>query len=271
MIGTWLQRAVPHLGADRVEPRHDGVLHLMEGRRGRGKSFSLMYYVREGIRQRVPIYANFSVERYRLAIQAKMAGHFDTVAAAMAWVQSNVHYVSTWDELMSAYDSLILLDEASRIFDSRSRGTIPPVALEWMQQSRKLRLTLVLASQSFDWLDVRIRQLADVLWMVRKGTARKIRTPTEIYLYGLDPWTHGLSDTVMRQRAEQLMVLPFRLTLAQCYNSWEIINLISGEPSWSTVRELEADLVARGIIPASAARRAQPGRAPVSTPTRGVS
>jgi len=87
-----------------------------------------------------------------------------------------------------------------------------------------------------------------------------------VYLYGLDPWTHGLTESVIRQRADQLMTFPFDLRLAQCFNSWEIIRVVSGQPSWETVGELEADLVARGVIPPSDARRALPGPAPASTP-----
>lgn len=238
MIRQYLQSVLPHLAADRVGPRHDGGLQLFEGRRGRGKSYALMGYVRMAIKGRHPLRLNFDVDRYRLAVQAFMRREFPSMGAAMEWVHANVRTVSTWDELIMGGNAVILLDESSRIFDSRARGAIPQVALEWLQQSRKLHLTIVLAAQSFDWLDVRVRQLADTLWLTKRAGTRSINVPpTAVYAYGVDPWASGLSETAARRDAHSLMVVPFDLSLAQCYNSWEVIRVISGEPSYRSVLE----------------------------------
>lgn len=244
---SFLKKAIPTLAAERRDLKHDGYLHLLEARRGRGKSYNLTYLAREGVFAHVPVIANFGLNRYRLAVQAFMAGRFRSIGAAMDWVYENVTIAETWDDLLTAHDSLILLDEASRIFDSRNRSA-PPVAFEFFQQSRKLKLTLVLASQSFDWLDVRIRQLADVLWMVRKETDKRSGNPVRFWLYGLDPYSKGLSETVLRDRADYRSSVPFRPEVATLYNSWELIRVISGEPSWKTMGELTEYHLAAGHI-----------------------
>lgn len=235
-----LRRFFPHFGAAAVKPGHDGRMHLVEGRRGRGKSYAMQWWVRTAVEERIPVYVNWLPDRYKLAahVSARQGVPMSDVAE---WVAEHVRVVQTWDEILVSEDALVLLDEASRIFDSRNRGAVPAVAFEWLQQSRKLELTIVMASQSFDWLDVRVRQLADTLWLTRKETG-KDGLPSQFYLYGVDPWAGGLSEKAMRDGAHSLMQLPFQLNLAETYNSWELIHLLSGDPEWSTVGELAAAL-----------------------------
>lgn len=247
MLMGYLRKLMPHLAAERVQPGHNGMLQLLEARRGRGKSYTLMWFARAAVDARVPVYANFGVDRYRLALQSYMRGCWRSPGEAFEWVARNVHYVSLWDQVLVAEDSVILLDEASRIFDSRQRGKVPAVALEWLQQSRKLKLTIVLASQSFDWLDVRVRQLADTLWLTRKETDKRTGLPTTFHSYGLDPWAEGLTEVVIRNNAHSVMSIPFDLNTAQLYDSWQIIAMLSGVPSWETMGEL-ADHLGREYV-----------------------
>jgi hypothetical protein len=264
VIGKLLKQQMPHIAAEVVEPRHDEALHLLEARRGRGKSYFLMWFVWTACRLRVPVYLNFTVDTYRLSVQAKMAGFFPSIDAAASWIYANVRRLETWDDLLTAYGGFVLLDEANRLFDSRFRGSTPHVVLEWFQQSRRSRVTVILASQSFDWLDVRIRQLADTLWMVRKvmpkgRKTRRLRGPVlpeRFSAYGFDPWAAGLSDDVDRGAgADRRMTIPFRLLLAQCYDTREPIRVLHGVPTWLTYADVYDELVARGHIPAAIAHR----------------
>ncbi len=250
------RKLVPTIAAQPRPLSHDGYLHLLEARRGRGKSYVMTDLVKDCVLKRIPVRTNFALHRYRLAVQASMAGSFSNVGEAMAWVQENVVLASSWDDVLTAYDSVILLDEASRLFDSRSRSA-PPVALEWLQQSRKLRLTIVFASQSFDWLDVRVRQLADVLWMVRKEAKRIAgkEVPQRFWGYGLDPFVRGLTESVVRDRADYRWSVPFVLSTAQLYDSWELIRILEGTPSWESMGELADWHAAQGRVGAAAALR----------------
>jgi hypothetical protein len=250
------RKLVPTIAAQPRPLAHDGYLHLLEARRGRGKSYVMTHLVRDCVLQRIPVRTNFALHTYRLAVQAAMAGSFTNVGEAMAWVNENVVLASTWDDVLTAYDSVILLDEASRLFDSRTRSA-PPVALEWLQQSRKLRLTLVFASQSFDWLDVRVRQLADVLWMVRKESkrVRGREMPVKFWGYGLDPFARGLTESVVRDRADYRWSVPFVVSTAQLYDSWELIRILEGTPSWDSMGELADWHAAQGRVGAAAALR----------------
>jgi hypothetical protein len=259
VIKAFLKKQMPHVFAEPYSPHHDEALHLLEARRGRGKSYFLMYYVWCAISQRKPMWCNFTVDIYRLALQAKMAGLFPTVDSAYEWIDDNYHYMKTWDDLLTAFDGYILMDEAARIFDSRNRTAVPSVVLEWSQLSRRSKLTIILASQSFDWLDVRIRQLADTLWMVRKiqpKVKNGVRPPPVGFLaYGLDPWAKGLTENVVRDHADRKMSIPFNLRLAQSYDTREPIAVIGGEPSYKTYGAVFAELVSSGRISPSAASR----------------
>jgi hypothetical protein len=248
MFGMF-KKVLPTLAAERRKMGHDGLMHLLEARRGRGKSSTMMTWARSAALERRPIRANFAINGYRLALQLYQAKVFESLSDAADWTAENVRYISHWDDILDFYDGVVFLDEASRLFDSRNRKDVPPIAFEWLQQSRKLKLTLVFASQSFDWLDVRTRQLFDILWTVRKEVSRKNKAlPTRFWLYGFDPFSNGLSDNVDRGQSDFLMTVPFDLEVSTLYNSWELIQLVSGEPSWANVGQLRAYLTEKGVI-----------------------
>ncbi len=248
MPGGFFKRVLPTLSAQRLSPGHDGRMHLLEGRRGRGKSYTMTYWLRQFVLARVPVVCNFGVDRYRLAVHAYMAGSFSAMGEAMEWTHTNVRTAKSWDDIFLAYNGGVIIDEAVRIFDSRNKKAAPAVAFEWTQQSRKFRLTLILASQSFDWLDVRIRQLSDLLWQLRKETNKKTGLPTRFWAYGLDPWAQGLSESAVRSHADFQMRIKFDPAIATLYDSWERIALLGAESRYPTVKDIDRDLVSRGII-----------------------
>jgi hypothetical protein len=208
----------------------------------------MTYWLRQFVLARVPVVCNFGVDRYRLAVHAFMAGSFSAMGEAMEWTHTNVRTAKTWDDIFLAYNGGVIIDEAVRIFDSRNKKAAPAVAFEWTQQSRKFRLTLILASQSFDWLDVRIRQLSDLLWQLRKETNKKTGLPTRFWAYGLDPWAQGLSESAVRSHADFQMRIKFDTSIATLYDSWERIALLGAESRYPTVKDIDRDLLARGII-----------------------
>lgn len=245
---SWLRRFIPTIAAEPYEVGHDHKFHLLEARRGRGKSYWLTYWVRWCAMNRVPVRMNFAIDEYRLAVQCVMTqgGNFWDWRE---WITDNVRYLATWDDVLTAHNEVVILDESSRLFDSRNRGGVKPVVFEWAQLSRHLRLTLVFASQSFDWLDVRMRQLADTLWLVRKVMTKDRTMPLEFWAYGFDPFAQGLTDSVTRQAAMDFrMSIPFQLNTASLYDTHQGIRLIEGEPSFQSVGQIFDQLVEEGRI-----------------------
>jgi tRNA(Met) C34 N-acetyltransferase TmcA len=68
VIKVFLKKQMPHVFAEPYFFHHDEALHLLEARRGRGKSYFLMYYVWCAISQRKPMWCNFIVDIYRFAL-----------------------------------------------------------------------------------------------------------------------------------------------------------------------------------------------------------
>lgn len=243
-----LKRFIPTIAAERYEVGHDHKFHLLEARRGRGKSYWLTYWVRWCAMNRVPVRMNFAIDHYRLALQCTMnkGGNF---WEWREWVDKHVRYLGRWDDVLTAHDEVVILDESSRLFDSRNRTQVKPVVYEWAQLSRHLRLTLVFASQSFDWLDLRMRQLADNIWLVRKVMNKQRTLPQEFWAYGFDPFAQGLTSAVDRQTAMDFrMRIPFAVDIATLYDTHQGIRLIEGEPSFTSVGQVFDHLVAQGVI-----------------------
>lgn len=245
---SFLKRFIPTIAAEKYQVGHDHKFHLLEARRGRGKSYWLTYWVRWCAMNRVPVRMNFAVDQYRLAVQCQMVNGGD-FWEWQAWVGENVRYLATWDDVLTAHNEVIILDEASRLFDSRNRQAVKPVMFEWAQLSRHLRLTLVFASQSFDWLDIRMRQLADTLWLVRKVLNKERTAPLEFWAYGFDPFAEGLTAEVTRQTGmDYRMSIPFLLDTATLYDTHQGIRLIEGDPTFQSVGQVFDHLVEAGRL-----------------------
>lgn len=245
---SFFKRFIPTIAAEPYNVGHDHKFHLLEARRGRGKSYFLMFWVRWCVMHRVPVRCNFAVNKYRLAVQATMQQGGD-FREWQKWIEKHVIYLRSWDDVLTAHNEVVILDESSRLFDSRNRAAVKPVVYEWAQLSRHLRLTLVLASQSFDWLDVRMRQLADTLWLVRKVMNKQRTQPIEFWAYGFDPFAQGLTSDVTRQSGmDYRMKIPFALDTATLYDTHQGIRLIEGDPSFQSVGQIFDHLVARGVI-----------------------
>jgi hypothetical protein len=249
-----LKGIFPTYGAQPYQLGHDKLLHVLEGRRGRGKSYTLADLVYRLAARRVRIVTNTSsLDYYRLALLLVRDGQFPSVHDALVWFRDHVTFAHTWDDVLLAYDAVVLFDEATRLFDARrGLGTgVPPVAFEWLRQSRKVRCTVYFVAQSMEWLDVRVRQLVDMFWQVRKEGSKTLKAPDgtplplRFWLYGLDPGGVGRVDEVNRHVADFICEVPFRVRIAQAYHSWELIAELAGTPScdnMSGIREYHEDL-----------------------------
>jgi hypothetical protein len=258
MIGNILKALAPTAGAQRYTWKHDGLIHFMEGRRGRGKSYNLTDLMRWCAHNRIELRTNVrSIDYYRLALQLTSEGAFANLYDALCWLRDNIRYLNTWDDLLESYNCIVVIDEVTRLFDGRAgfqAQKTPPVVYEWFQQSRKFRCTIWVAGQSFEWVDKKLAQLVDLLWLCRKLPHKKLKapdgtpTPIEFYMYGMDPGGAGKSDKVTRASADFILRNRFRVEVATLYNSWERIKLIGGEPTYPNVNAIDEYLKSSGKV-----------------------
>lgn len=241
----------PTMGAQRHRLHHDLLLHALEGRRGRGKSYVMTELTLDLLRHRRPIVTNTrSVDWYRLALILVREGNAATVTEVLDWVATNVKVATTWNDILEAYDCVVILDEATRLFDARKGMgvTVPSIVYEWFKQSRKVRVTTYLVTHSIEWLDPRLRQNLDLFWQVRKVLPKRPKAfapdgspvPTAIYLYGLDPGGVGRVDAVNRLVADWIAEYRFDVRVARSYHSWELLQEVGGEPKYSVMAEIAA-------------------------------
>lgn len=253
MIGNLLKRAAPTHFAAPYKLGHDKTFHLLEARRGRGKSYSMAVWALECAKQRVGTVANFHLNHYWIAHELMKAGVWHDHDDCLAWCEQNIRYVDTWDQIMLAYDCLVLVDEVNRLFDSQFRSkedSVPKVVFEWLQLSRRNKITLVFAAQSMDWLNTRVRQLFDLLWRAKKemGTGRKSQSIQRFWLYGADPWSKGLNNDAQRN-ADYKVVINFRKEYFRLYDTLERIVAIPNESNFARFYDVYQHQIELGLIP----------------------
>lgn len=261
-------QAPVHL-AESFVPLHDGRFHLLEARRGRGKSYGMTYWQYSWLVDRLPLIlaghaphsralSNFAVDHHRLALLLCARGHMHSFPDALDLVHERVIYARDWIPFFESYECGLFLDEANRSLDAYERkgSAVLKLAHDWHQQTRKHRNTLVYATQYVDWINTQTRKLFDLLWrakVVRHKSKRGpdgLRVPLRFNYYGSDPYANGVDAQVVR-RADFKMTLPFDLQVARCYRSWEPIVTFSGDIDvpWSSFAQLAADMQDRGLKP----------------------
>lgn len=119
-------------------------LHLVIGKKGAGKTTYLSRVGQSVLRSGVKVYANFRLSG---------AVYFDT-----SDIDSGNY---SFD-----YGSVVLIDEAGTVWDSRNYSKFSPHTRDFFKYQRKLGLTVYLASQTSD-VDVKIRILCDDLLVFR--------------------------------------------------------------------------------------------------------
>lgn len=264
MITGFLRKMAPTHFAAPYKLGHDKTFHLLEARRGRGKSFTMAYWALNATREGVPVIANFHLNHYWLALELCRSGRFSSIDEGLAWCEKNVRFTNSWDEIMLAYDSLVLLDEVNRLFDSQDRSRedrAPRVVFEWLQLSRRNCITLVFAAQSMDWLTPRVRQLFDLLWRAKKemGRGRRSGDIQRFWLYGADPWAKGLSEDAVRG-ADYKVMIPFNERILRLYDTYERIMAIPNESRFERFWDVYQFQLETGIVP-------PPAKPPARSPT----
>lgn len=257
VIGAMLKGLFPTAGAVSYRFGHDGLLHALEARRGRGKSYLMTQLVLDLAARRVRMVTNTaSLDFYRMALYLVQRGAFPSMVEALGWFAVNVRFARTWDDIFTAYDAVVIFDEATRLFDGRKGMAVrvPMLFFEWAKQSRKMRCTTYFITHSLEWLDKRVTQLLDMFWQVRKVSDKNARAPdgtplpVRFYAYGIDPGGAGRVENVGRATADFVVTVPFRRRVAECYDSWGLINEISGESRFSTVADIKAWHEERGRV-----------------------
>jgi hypothetical protein len=235
MIGAFLRKIAPTHAAKRMQVSHDRMMHLIEGRRSRGKSYLINWWVWNACKNRVPCHLNFSIDKHRLALMLCSRGIWKSFTDCYMWLDKNIITCKSWDEWMCATDSICILDESVRMLNDKAK--LPPIVLEWFAQSRKLRNTVVLVSQSFDWLHMKIRQLSDYSWLSRKQSDKR-GNAVKFWYYGLDPYAGGMKQTVAsRVEFDFLMTVDFYLPIAKIYNTFELINVFEPVSKYNLISD----------------------------------
>lgn len=247
MIGAIFKGLFPTAGAVPYKFGHDSLLHCIEARRGRGKSYLMANLVVDLAEQRIPMWVNTtSLDFYRVGLELVRRDSFSSLTVALDWLAENVTFLRSWDDIFEAYNGVLIFDECVRHFDSRPgmAAPVPKLFWEWARQTRKLMMTVYFLSHSVEYLDNRVSRLLDVFWMVRK-VADKTRKapdgtsyPVRFFAYGNDPGGAGKVDSVNRLSADLLVTVPFRLAIARCYESRGLINEIEGDSRFDTVRAI---------------------------------
>jgi hypothetical protein len=110
----------PTAGAVPYSFRQDGLIYFFEGRRGRGKSYTLNALIFWCIENRVPVWTNtLSTDYYKMALMCYRRGYYFSFILALEWIQENVKFLRSWDDLLTVYGGVIILDEATRLFEGR--------------------------------------------------------------------------------------------------------------------------------------------------------
>lgn len=252
MFSQFMKKGAPTHFAKPYKLGHDKMQHLLEARKGRGKSYCMAQWAVNAALEGIGTIANFHLDHDRIAYELVAAKRFLNLDAALEWCAVNIRFSNRWDDFLLAVDCLVLLDEINRLFDAQDRAKddrVPKVVLEWLQQLRRNLVTLVCAAQSMDWLTTRIRQLFDLLWRAKKEMkSGKLRGEILCFwLYGSDPFGKGLSADVQRN-ADYKVRVPFTVKSSRRYNTLERIKAIPNVASWDTFEEVYQYQLRSGIV-----------------------
>lgn len=249
--------------AEKYAPTHDKSLNLTEARRGRGKSYGsvkiALAFLKEvlpgilaGTRPYTKIYANNKFNIRRMALYICQQGWVKSHAQALQILRERIVYITSWDQLLTAYDSLVLMDEANRninVYDSGKGAQVLMLTVhDWLQQTRKHLLTLWFFVQNLDWVKPQLRMLMDRLWRARR-VMNKSRTMVKAFpWYGSDPFGNGVGSEIVR-KADFKMRWPFEIEVARMYDSWQAIATLPQETTFNTFEEISDHMYVTGKKP----------------------
>lgn len=249
--------------AEKYWPEHDGTLNVVEARRGRGKTYGVLKIILEWFRNRIKairagtakyakVYTNVKIHRRRFALALCLFGVCDSHVEALELVDKRIVYCESWDEMLIAYDSLIVMDEANRnlnVYDSgKSNQALMLTVHDWLQQTRKHKLTMYYLVQDLDWLKPQVVSLCDRLWRAKRVRIKGTQKVRYFPWYGGDPFAKGKGAEVVR-RADFKMKFDFDLRLAMAYDTLQAVRTWKQETRFTSFGDLEDYMLARGFKP----------------------
>jgi hypothetical protein len=244
---------------------HDGTLNLVEARRGRGKSYGAVMIALAWLKERLPaiqsgaaphakIYTNNRFNLRRMALHCCQQGWIDGHAKALKLLSEIIIYFKEWNDLLTSYDSLILCDEANRNLNTYDNGKDVQVLMltvhDWLQQTRKHKLTLWFFVQYLDWIKPQVKMLMDRLWRAKRVRDKKTGIPKYFPWYGSDPFANGVGSEVVRH-ADFKMKFMFKVELARIYDSWQAIETLPMKSEFRSFAEISDHMYATGRKPAA--------------------
>lgn len=142
-----------------------------------------------------------------------------------------VRYCPDIKDLMGKNDlsyGLLLLDEATLLFNCRKYKTFPDEVLEFFVLHRHYKCDVKLFSQRVDSADLNIRALFDRIYLIRKGTLLRnwsycIRIPHGIAFSKDSEGKDTFGDIVQGYKKPHILLrlTAHRLYLPACYNSFD--------------------------------------------------
>ncbi len=90
MIGNLLKKTAPTHFATPYKLGHDKTFHLLEARRGRGKSYCMAYWALECARKGHGTVANFHINHRWMALELLRSGTFKNLEQAVTWCELNI-------------------------------------------------------------------------------------------------------------------------------------------------------------------------------------
>lgn len=255
--------SAPTHTAEKYWPCHDGTLNIVEARRGRGKSFGAVKIAVEWLRERMPdmiagrapfarVYTNIRFDRRRFALVLCLLGICRSHRDALRVYDERIVFCESWDDMLIAYDSLVLLDEANRNLDSydssKNVQSVMKMIHDWAQQTRKHRLTMYFLVQDLSWLKNQVVVLADRLWRAKRVRVKGTQRVRYFPWYGGDPFAKGKGAEVVR-RADFKMRFDFDLRLARVYDTLQAVKTWAPEARWNSFGELSDYMLLHGLKP----------------------
>lgn len=169
------------------------------GKKGSGKSTLLCKYAYESFKKNQNFY---SQELIQIPVRTK-AFHKKELKSSIPFEPTNL-FNTTF-----APNSVVAVDEASLLWSNRDFKTIDKRTIEWFQQQRKHKVTVLLFSVSFD-IDKKIRDLCDEMYIVQKfarviSVARHVvRKPIIVHPMGDSP--ASIQDDIIE---DGILLAPF--------------------------------------------------------------
>lgn len=251
--------AAPTHYAQPYWPTHDETLNLVEARRGRGKSYGAVFIMLEWIRERYnnlsqfsKIITNIEINERAFALLLCKEGIINSFVESLKFVRTRIVVSRIWDDYLTAYDSLIIMDEANRNLNNYNNGKEAQqfmlVCHDWLQQTRKHRLTLYFLTQDISWMKGQVLSLADRLWRAKR--VRKSKNSQEVKTfpwYGSDPYSKGREN--LNRNADFKMRFPFKMEIARCYDTRQAVATIPLTSQFSTFEEISNYMIENSLKP----------------------